>query len=121
MPPRPAPPGPDPARPPEAQDWQELVQGGRLRRPRAPGTGALFQERLAGQMAEGNPWVVEHWRRLADRQGAAKDAEVEQIEAEQRRMLDVARAALELRRLRPDVVVSWPAPRRSRHGRPLSR
>jgi hypothetical protein len=105
-----APPGtprPDPARLPEEQGWQELDEGGRLRRPRAPGTGAFHQELLARQMAQGNPWVVEHWRRLADRQGAAKDAEVERIEQEQGRMVRVARAARELRRLRPDVVVSW--------------
>jgi hypothetical protein len=38
-----------------------------LRRPRAPGTGAFLQERLADLMAEGNPWVVGHWRRLAER------------------------------------------------------
>jgi hypothetical protein len=53
-----APPGtprPDPARPPEEQGWQELTAGGLLRRPRAPGTGAFFQELLARQMAEGNP------------------------------------------------------------------
>jgi hypothetical protein len=82
-----------PARPPEEQGWQELDQGGWLHRPRAPGTGAFFQERLARQLAEG--------------QGAAKDAEVERIEREQSRMLAVARAARELRRLRPEVVVSW--------------
>ena len=79
-----APPGiprPDPARPPEAQGWQELTNGGLLRRPRAPGTGAFIQELLARQMADGNPWVVRHWRRLADREGAAKDAEVDMIEA----------------------------------------
>jgi len=55
-----APPGvprPDPARPPEEQGWQELDESGRLRRPRAPGTGTLFQERLVRQMAAGNPWV----------------------------------------------------------------
>jgi hypothetical protein len=105
-----APPGiprPDPGRPPEEQGWRELDEGGRLCRPRAPGTGALFQERLARWMEEGNPWVVEHWRRLADRHGAAKDAEVDRIEHEQLRMLGVARAARELRRLRPDAVLSW--------------
>jgi hypothetical protein len=48
-----------------------------LRRPRAPGTGAFLQERLADLMAEGNPWVVGHWRRLAEREGPAKDAEVD--------------------------------------------
>jgi hypothetical protein len=105
-----APPGiprPDPARPPEEQGWQELTDGSLLRRPRAPGTGVLFQERLARLMAEGNPWVVDHWRRLADREGAAKDAEVERIEAEQSRMVRVARAARELRRLQPGEVRSW--------------
>jgi hypothetical protein len=64
-----APPGsprPDPARSPEEQGWQELRHG-MLRRPRAPGTGAFLQERLADLMAEGNPWVVGHWRRLAER------------------------------------------------------
>jgi hypothetical protein len=100
-------PRPDSARPPEEQGWQELTEGGRLRRPRPAGTGAFFQERLARWMAEGNPWVVEHWRRLADKQGAAKDAEAERIEAEQSRMLDLARSAGLLRRLRPDVVVAW--------------
>jgi hypothetical protein len=105
-----APPGvprPDPARPPEEQGWQELDESGPLRRPRTPGTGTLFQERLARQMAAGNPWVVQHWRRLADRQGAAKDAEVDRIEREHGRMLQVARAARELRRLQPDEVRSW--------------
>jgi hypothetical protein len=67
-----APPGtprPDPACAPEEQGWQELTRGGMLRRPRAPGTSAFYQERLARQLAEGNPWVVDHWRRLADREG----------------------------------------------------
>jgi hypothetical protein len=67
-----APPGtsrPVPGRPPEDQGWQELRDGGMLRRPRAPGTGAWFQEHLAQLMVEGNPWVVDHWRRLADREG----------------------------------------------------
>jgi hypothetical protein len=99
-------PRPDPARPPEGQGWTELRHG-MLRRPRAPGTGALFKERLAQLMTEGNPWVVGHWRRLADLEGAAKDAEVERIEAEQRRMLRVARAARELQRLQPEEVRSW--------------
>jgi hypothetical protein len=105
-----APPGtprPDPARPPEEQGWQELTNGGMLRRPRAPGTGVWFQEHLARLMAEGNPWVVGHWRRLADREGAAKDAEVERIEDEQSQMVRVARAARELRRLQPAEVRSW--------------
>jgi hypothetical protein len=105
-----APPGtprPDPARSPEDQGWQELRDGGMLRRPRAPGAGAWFQEQLARLMAEGNPWVVGHWRRLADLEGAAKDAEVDRIEAEQSRMVRVARAARELQRLQPDEVVSW--------------
>ena len=77
-----APPGtprPDPARGPEAHGWQELRHG-MLRRPRAPGTGAFYQERLVDLLVEGNPWVVGHWRRLADKQGPAKDAEVERIE-----------------------------------------
>jgi hypothetical protein len=78
-----------------------------LRRPRAPGTGALYQERLARLMAEGNPWVVGHWQRLADKQGPAKDAEVERSEAEQSQMVRVARATRELQRLQPDEVRSW--------------
>jgi hypothetical protein len=105
-----APPGtprPDPARPPEEQGWQELTAGVLLRRGRAPGTGAFFQELLARQMAEGNPWVAGQWRRLADRQGAAKDAEVERIEGERSRMLRVASAARELQRLQPEEVRSW--------------
>jgi hypothetical protein len=105
-----APPGtprPDPARAPEEQGWQELVRGGMLRRPRSPGSGEFFQERLARLMAEGNPWVVGHWRRLVDLEGAAKDAEVERIEAEQGRMVRVAMAARELRRLQPEEVRSW--------------
>src|SRR5215203_2408073 len=105
--PRPAPPARTPARPPEEQGWQELTRGGMLRRPRAPGTGELFQERLARLMAEGNRWVVGHWRRLADLEGAAKDAEVDRIEAEQSKMVRVARAARELRRLQPEEVRSW--------------
>jgi hypothetical protein len=105
-----APPGtprPGPDRAPEEQGWQELTRGGMLRRPRAPGTGKFFQERLARLMAEGNPWVVGHWRRLADLEGAAKDAEVERIEAEQGQMVRVARAARELQRLQPEEVRSW--------------
>jgi hypothetical protein len=104
-----APPGtprPDPARAPEAQGWQELRHG-TLRRPRAPGTGAFLQERLARLLAEGNPWVVGQWRRLADLEGAAKDAEVDRIEAKQSQMGRVARAARELQRLQPDEVRSW--------------
>jgi hypothetical protein len=105
-----APPGtprPDTGRPPESQGWQELANGGMLRRPRAPGTGEFFQERLARLMAEGNPWVVGHWRRLAGREGAAKDAEVDRIEAEQSLMGRVARAARDLRRLQTAEVRSW--------------
>ena len=118
-----APPGmprPDSARAPEEQGWQEL-RGGMLGRPRAPGTGAFYQERLARPMAEGNPWVVGHWRRLAEKHGPAKDAEVERIEDEQSRMVRVARAAPELQRLQPDQVRSWTSVRRSRPGRPTSR
>jgi hypothetical protein len=100
-------PDPDPARPPEDQGWQELTKGGLLRRLRAPGTGEVHQELLARQLATGNPWVVGPWRRLADLHGAAKDAEVERIEAEQRRMVRVARAARELQRLQPEEVRSW--------------
>jgi hypothetical protein len=59
-------PRPDPARSPEEQGWQELRHG-MLRRPRAPGMGAFLPEWLADLMAEGNPWVVGHWRRLAER------------------------------------------------------
>ena len=105
-----APPGiprPDPARSPEEQGWQELTRGGMLRRRRASGTGELFQERLARLLAEGNPWVVGHWRRLANLEGAAKDAEVDRIEDEYGRMVRVARAARELQRLQPDEVRSW--------------
>jgi hypothetical protein len=105
-----APPGtprPDPDRAPEEQGWQELIRGGMLGRPRAPGTGEFFQERLARLMAKGNPWVVGHWRRLAVLEGAAKDAEVERIEAEQGQMVRVARAARELQRLQPEEVRSW--------------
>ena len=84
-----APPGtprPDPARPPEDQGWQELTNGGMLRRPRGPGPGAFIQEQPARQMAEENPWWL-GTRRLAELEGAAKDAEVERIEAEQSRMV----------------------------------
>jgi hypothetical protein len=76
-----------------------------LRRPRAPGTGALYQERLARLMAEVNAWVVGHWRRLAGKRGPVSDAEVERIEGEQRRMLRVARAAGELRLTGPRLLV----------------
>jgi hypothetical protein len=105
-----APPGtprPDPTRPPEELGWQELTRGGMLRRPRAPGTGEFFQEGLARLMAEGNPWVVGHWRRLADLEGAAKDAEVDRIEDEHSKMVRVAMATRELRRLQPGEVRSW--------------
>jgi hypothetical protein len=105
-----APPGtprPDRARLPEAQGWRELTNGGMLRRPRGPGTGAFIQEQLARQMVEGNRWVVGHWRRLADQEGAAKEAEVERIEDDYGRMVRVARAARELQRLQPAEVRSW--------------
>jgi hypothetical protein len=72
-------------------------------------------------MAEGNPWVVEHWRRLADKQGAAKDAEVELIEAEQSCMRDLAYSAGLLRRLQPDVVISWTSDPPFPEGRPTFR
>jgi hypothetical protein len=104
-----APPGvprPDPARPPEEQGWQELTEGGWPRRPN-PGQGAFLQQRLARWMAEGNPWVVKHWRRLASKQGAAKDAEAERIDDEHVQLARLAEAARVLRRLRPGVVVSW--------------
>jgi hypothetical protein len=104
-----APPGvprPDPARPPEEQGWQELTEGGWPRQ-RHPGQGAFLQQRLARWMAEGNPWVVEHWQRLANTQGAAKDAEAERIDDEHVQLARLAEAARVLRRLRPEVVVSW--------------
>lgn len=118
-----APPGvprPDPDRPPEEQGWPELRHG-MLRRPRAPGTGAFFQERLARLMAGGNPWVVGHWRRLADLEGAAKDAEVERIEAEQSRRVRVARRPGSCSGFSPMRCGPGPAPRRSRPGRPTFR
>ena len=62
-------------------------------------------------MVEGNPWVAGRWRRLADREGAAKDAEVDRIEAEQSQTVRVARAARELQRLQPDQVRSWASAR----------
>jgi hypothetical protein len=105
-----APPGtprPNPGPAPEEQGWRELRHGGMLRRPRGPGAGAFLQEQLARMMAEGNPWVVEHWRRLADLEGPGKDAEVERIEDEQLQMGRVARATRELRRLQPEEVRSW--------------
>jgi hypothetical protein len=104
-----APPGvprPDPARPPEQQGWQELTEGGWPRQ-HHPGQGAFLQQRLARWMAEGNPWVVAHWRRLAGKQGAAKDAEAERIDDEHLQLARLAEAARVLRRLRPEVVVSW--------------
>jgi hypothetical protein len=104
-----APPGtprPDPARAPEEQGWQELLEGGRLRR-RHPRAGTYLQEVLAARMREGDPWVAEHWRRLASKQGAAKDADAELIEDDHLRRGRLAGAARELRRLRPDAVRSW--------------
>jgi hypothetical protein len=103
-----APPGiprPDPARSPEEQGWQELTEGGWPRQ-HHPGQGAFLQQRLARWMAEGNPWVVEHWRRLAGKQGAAKDAEADRIDDEHVQLARLAEAARVLRRLRPEVVVS---------------
>jgi hypothetical protein len=104
-----APPGiprPDPARPPEEQGWQELTEGGWPRQ-HHPGQGAYLQQRLARWMAEGNPWVEEHWRRLAGKQGAAKDAEAERIDDEHLQLARLAEAASVLQWLRPEVVVSW--------------
>jgi hypothetical protein len=104
-----APPGtarPDPARPPAEQGWQELTEGGHLRRHR-PGAGTFLQEALARRMRDGDPWVVDHWRRLASKQGAAKDAEAELIEDDLLRLVRLAASARALRRLRPDAVVSW--------------
>jgi hypothetical protein len=104
-----APPGvprPDPARPPEEQGWQELTEGGWPRRSN-PGQGAFLQRRLARWMAEGNPWMVEHWRRLAGKQGAAKDVEAERIDDEHLQSARLAEAARVLWRLRRKVVVSW--------------
>jgi hypothetical protein len=104
-----APPGiprPDPARPPEEQGWQELTEGGWPRQ-HYPGQGAFLQERLARWMDEGNPWVGEHWRRLAGKQGAAKDAEAERIDDDHLQLVRLAEAARLLRRLRPDAVISW--------------
>jgi len=103
-----APPGtarPDPARPVEEQGWQEL-KAGCLRR-RQPGTGSYLQQGLAQRMSEGDPWATEHWQRLAGKHGQAKDAEAELIHDDIRRMLYLARAAMKLRRLRPDAVVTW--------------
>lgn len=79
-----APPGtarPDPARPPEEQGWQELTEGGHLRR-RHPGTGRYLQEALARRLRDGDPWVEDQWRRLARKKGPAKDAEAELIQDE---------------------------------------
>jgi hypothetical protein len=104
-----APPGtarPVPGRPPEDQGWQELTEGGHLRR-RRPGSGRYLEEALARRMGEGDPWVVEQWRRLAGKQGPAKDAEAERIQDEQVRMHHIAGTAKALARLRPDAVRSW--------------
>lgn len=51
--------------------------------------------------------MVEHWRRLASKQGAAKDAEAERIDDEHVHLARLAEAARVLQRLRPGVVVSW--------------
>ena len=104
-----APPGiprPDPARPPEDQGWQELTEGSRLRR-RHPGAGAYLQEALARRMRDGDPWVAEHWRRLASKQGAAKDDEAGLIQEDHIRMGRIAQSARALQRLRPDAVSVW--------------
>jgi hypothetical protein len=105
-----APPGtarPDSARAPEEQGWQELTEGGWLRGSN-PGQGDFLQKALARRMAEGDPWVVEHWRRLAATQeGAAKDAEAVRIHEEHMLLIHLAKSARVLRRLRPDVVRSW--------------
>jgi hypothetical protein len=58
-------------------------------------------------MREGDPWVVEHWRRLASKQGAAKDTEAALIEDDMLRLVRLAGSARALRRLRPDAVLSW--------------
>ena len=119
-----APPGtprPDPARPPEEQGWQELTRGGLLRRPRTPGTGAFYQERLARLMAEGNPWVVGHWRRLAEREGAAKDAEVDGSRTSTGGWFGWPGRPGSCGGSNPRRCGLGPAPRRSRPARPTSR
>jgi hypothetical protein len=105
-----APPGtirPDPARSPEEQGWQQLDEANRLRRRPPAGHGRHRQQALARRMREGDPWVVDHWRRLAGTHGAAKDAEAELILDDIRRMVGLAKAARHLRALRPDAVVAW--------------
>jgi hypothetical protein len=105
-----APPGtarPDPTRPPEEQGWQELGEGNYLRSRPGAGHGSYLEQALAQRVADGDPWVVEHWQRLAAKHGQAKDAEAELVQEDNWRMLCLARAARALRRLRPDVVVSW--------------
>jgi hypothetical protein len=66
----------------------------------------LFQERLARLLAAGNPWVLGPGGGWPTGRGG-QDAEVERIEAEQSRMVRVARAARELQRLQPEEVRSW--------------
>jgi hypothetical protein len=58
-------------------------------------------------MRNGDRWVLDHWRRLASKQGAAKDAEAALIKDDHLRLVRLAASARALRRLRPDAVVSW--------------
>jgi hypothetical protein len=95
-----------PAGPPEGQGWQELTEGSHLHR-RHPGTGRYLQEALARRLRDGDPWVEDQWRRLARKEGPAKDAEAELIQDEIGQMVKLARGAQALRRLRPDAVLAW--------------
>jgi hypothetical protein len=66
-----------------------------------------LEEALARRMRDGDPWVAEHWRRLASKQGAAKDDEAELIQEEHVRIGRIAQSARVLQRLRPDAVSAW--------------
>ena len=118
-----APPGtprPDPARAPEEQGWQELRHG-MLRRPRAPGTGARSQERLARLMAEGNPWVADHWRRLADLEVRPRTPRSIASRTSSHRWFGWPGRPGNCSGSNPTRCRPGPVPRRSRPGRPTSR
>jgi hypothetical protein len=56
------------------------------------GYGPQFRRSAAHQLAFGNHWVAEQWLRLSLRQGRELEREVELIQAEQRRMIEISRA-----------------------------
>jgi hypothetical protein len=71
------------------------------------GYGPQFQRSAAHQLTLGNHWVAEQWLRLSLKQGRELEREVDLIQAEQRRMIEISRAVAILQRRRPYDVESF--------------